>query len=263
MRENDSKALAEKLGVTKPIQVTGDAAFLNPVSSDKRAQELCKVLGVPLTKPLFGVNVTKYLDGWLEADERVNSRDQFLHTLATGILAAQRKVDNAFQPVLFSTHPMDEAFTHELAEKISAPVVTNSVYLSHDIQSIMRRCELFMGMRFHSVVLASAVGAPLVGLIYAPKVRGYMRLLGSERYALELASLTPEMLANTVAAAWANRAEIKQEQQKVVDELKAGARRAATSIRTRYYPNLPAPKVTKASEPQQFPSEWPGAVQNL
>jgi polysaccharide pyruvyl transferase WcaK-like protein len=263
MRENDSKALAEKLGVTKPIQVTGDAAFLNPVSSDKRAQDLCKLLGVPLDKPLLGINVTKYLDGWLEADERVESRDQFLQTLATGIRAAQSKVREMFQPVLFSTHPMDEAFTHELAAKISAPVVTNSVYLSHDIQAIMRRCELFMGMRFHSVVLASAVGCPLVGLIYAPKVRGYMRLLDSEKYALELAALTPENLANTLSLAWENRKDIQKEQQVVVDDLKAGARRAATSIRTRYYPELPAPRSAKNADISQFPTEWPGAVSNL
>ena len=100
----------------------------------------------------------------------------------------------------------------------------------------MARCELFIGMRFHSLVLSSAVYVPIIGLIYAPKVRGYMRLLDCAEYGLELADLTPELLYQKISKAWSDRGELKCQQTVVVDSLKDGARRAAKSVRERYFP---------------------------
>lgn len=236
MRENDSKKLAQEIGVTQPIEVTGDAAFVNKISTPERAEEICREEGIDLDKPIFGINVTKYIDGWLAKDERVSDRSAFLDTLATAINTANESLAGAFQPVLFSTHPMDEAFAYSLGEKIEGKVIHNSKYLSHDIQAVMKRSELFIGMRFHSLVLSSAVEVPIIGLIYAPKVRGYMRLLDCEEYGLELAQLTPGTLADKISTAWEDRVDLKKKQMMIVDDLKAGARRAARTIRERFYP---------------------------
>lgn len=236
MREHDSKKLAEEIGVTKPIQVTGDAAFINPVSSPERGAEIARALGLDYDRPMLGINVTKYMDEWLASGERLRDKSAFLHTLAEGVKDANQKLGGAFQPVIFSTHPMDDETAESLAQLLSTKVVGNSRYLSHDIQAVMQRCELFMGMRFHSVILASAVGTPIVGLIYAPKVRGYMRLLNCEDYSLELAQITPQSLSERIVAGWNEREELRRRQQAVVDELKAGARRAATLLRERYFP---------------------------
>lgn len=242
MRENDSKALARELGVTKDILVTGDAAFINPVNGDDRALVLCKEKAIATDKPLFGVNVTSYIDGWLASDKRLSDKNTFLTTLEEAIRAANEACGNGFQPVFFSTHPMDEAFSQKLADRLNAPLLHNSEYLSHDIQAVMARCELFMGMRFHSLVLASAVGAPLIGLIYAPKVRGYMRLLECEHLGLELVDLTPEGLAKTIEDAWKQRKELKVQQQKIVAELIQGAKNAAKLLRERFFSEAKAPQ---------------------
>ncbi|MCB0334287.1 MAG: polysaccharide pyruvyl transferase family protein, partial [Bdellovibrionales bacterium] len=210
MRENDSKALAEEIGVTKPIEVTGDAAFLNPVSSPERAIEICKEEGISLDRPILGINVTKYIDSWLKPEERISDKSVFLSELAEGLRLFASDEKDPVQFVLFCTQPMDEPFTYELASQIDAKVVHNSKYLSHDIQSVMQRCELLIGMRFHSLVLASAVEAPIVGLIYAPKVRGFMRLLDCEEFGLELGTLSPSILSQTLTKAWNNRQELKR-----------------------------------------------------
>lgn len=233
MREHDSRKLAEEIGVTKPIHVTGDAAFLNLVSSDMRAQEILLENGVSNTIPLFGINVTKYFDAWLESSEKVGNRQEFLQILAKGISAASKKC--GFQPLVFCTQPMDEEVAGQLAKLLNTKVIANSKYLSHDMQAVMRRTELFMGMRFHSVVLASAVESPVIGLIYAPKVRGFMRLLDCQDYALELASLNEENLTTVVQDAWENRFAIRAKQKFIVDKLKAGALQAARQLRSRYF----------------------------
>jgi polysaccharide pyruvyl transferase WcaK-like protein len=235
MREHDSRKLAQEIGVTKPIHVTGDAAFLNKVSSDVRAKEILLENNISSDMPLFGVNVTKYFDAWLEPNERVTNREEFLKTLASGIKAASLR--EKFKPIVFSTQPMDEEVAWQLAKLLGTTVIANSKYLSHDMQAVMRRTELFMGMRFHSVVLASAVETPIIGLIYAPKVRGFMRLLDCENYALELAALNSDNLTNTIEIAWKQRKTIKAKQKIIVDKLKDGAYNAALQLKNRYFGN--------------------------
>jgi polysaccharide pyruvyl transferase WcaK-like protein len=99
MREHDSKALAEQIGVTKPIQVTGDAAFLNYISDKKRAEEVATKEGIDLSKPLLALNVTPYLDSWLEKDQRVSNRSRFLDTIAEGVKEAKKLIAEKNQPV--------------------------------------------------------------------------------------------------------------------------------------------------------------------
>ena len=105
--------------------MTGDAAFLNPVSDSAKARDICEQEGIPLNQPLFGINVTKYVDGWLAADKQVKDRGAFIDTLANGINGARAALEEPYFPVLFSTHPMDEGLIYELAKKIKAPEVHN------------------------------------------------------------------------------------------------------------------------------------------
>jgi polysaccharide pyruvyl transferase WcaK-like protein len=239
MRDHDSKRLAEEIGVKKPIKVTGDAAFLNRVSDDEKA---CKILEQEKIDPknlILGINVTTYLDSWLNKSEKVENRSDFFSELNIGIRNAVSKLSDestaknfngGVQIVIFSASPMDENISHKIARKIGAKVIDNSRYLSHEIQSVMRKCELLVGMRFHSLVLASAVGVPVVGLIYAPKVRGFMRLINCEELGIELANLNSEVLCAKIIEAWNNRASLKVKQQKVISALKLGAEEAAIRV---------------------------------
>lgn len=238
MRENDSKRLCETLGVTKPVHLTGDAAFVNPVSDDARAREILAKEGIDPQIPILGINVTSYLDGWLASNERVSDRTNFITTVAEGVREATRAMQGPCQVVAFSTHPMDLEAVEHLASLTNGKVIHNRDYLSHDIQAVMRHCQLFVGMRFHSLILASAVGAPIVALVYAPKVKGFMRLLQCEDLSMELNKIDVASLAQTIADAWSRRAEIKSRQQAVIDGIKAGARKANRMIIERYYPHL-------------------------
>jgi polysaccharide pyruvyl transferase WcaK-like protein len=236
MRENDSKKLAEEIGVTKPIHVTGDAAFINMVNDDARAQAILEEKQVDLSKPLLGININSYTDSWLSAKDRPAEQKPFAEIIAEGINTAREQLGAAFTPLIFSTHPMDNVIAYDLAKRINAKVIPNSEYLSHDMMAVMRRCQLFLGMRFHSVVLASAVEVPVIGLIYMPKVRGFMRQVDCEKYGIELDNLRSETICEKLVAGWHERHELKQKQKVVVDELKRGARNASAIVRERYFP---------------------------
>lgn len=234
MRERDSEALAREIGVTKPIELTGDAAFINPVSSDEAALKIELDLGIDQNTPVLAINATSYLDSWLKPEERLQAPQRFIAMLAEGIKKARELAAEPFQPLIVCTHPMDEPTCQELARLVGAKVLTNTKYLSHDIQAVLRRCGLLLGMRFHSIVLASAVEIPVVGLVYAPKVRGYLRLLQCEEYALELASLSAETLAQRLASAWDTRRELLARQRPIITELKAGAEHAADLLSEKF-----------------------------
>lgn len=229
MRESDSIKLAEKIGVTVPMEITGDSAFINPVSSRQRAKEIAKSESIDLNKNYMAVNITSYIDSWLENSQRVGDKDAFLEELANGILDAKAKA--GFEPLLFSTQPMDEEYVYRFAKRIDAKVIDNSKYLSHDIQAMMRECELLVGMRFHSIVLAAAVDVPIVGLIYAPKVRSFMRDVDCVEFGLELADITAEHLSERLVTAWNGREELLHKQKPIVERFTTGAKRAAKLLR--------------------------------
>jgi polysaccharide pyruvyl transferase WcaK-like protein len=235
MRERDSEKLTQDIGVTKPVELTGDAAFINPVSEDSVAVSVVRELGLDPEKPMMAINATAYLDTWLNPNERLSDPKGLLKTIAAGVKHAQERVTDKFQPLIVCTHPMDEATCRELAAMCDGRVLTNSTYLSHDIQAVIRRCGILVGMRFHSIVLASSVETPVVGLIYAPKVRGYLKLLRCEEYSLELASLTPEYLGNKLAEAWNARKELQERQRPIIGDLKEGAEHAADLLCSKYF----------------------------
>ncbi|MCB0309989.1 MAG: polysaccharide pyruvyl transferase family protein, partial [Bdellovibrionales bacterium] len=223
LRERESEAVAKALGVSKPIVVSGDAAFLNPVSSPQRAKEILNEEGCGIETPKMGINITSYMDTWLNQGERVSGKEAFLELLATGIDSARKELAEPFEPIVFCTQPMDEDLCRAFAQRISARVISNTKYLSHDIQAVMRECGLLMGMRFHSLVLASAVNVPVIGLIYAPKVRGYLQFMNCKEYGLELAQITSEGLRETLKRAWQERAQLWERQKPYVDQQRANA----------------------------------------
>lgn len=237
MRERDSEKLTKDIGVTQPVELTGDAAFINPVSDDKVAVSIMREIGLDPEKPTMAINATAYLDTWLNPNERLQDPKGLLKTIAEGVKQAQAKVADKFQPMILCTHPMDEATCRELAAMCDGKVLTNSTYLSHDIQAVIRRCGILVGMRFHSIVLASSVETPVVGLIYAPKVRGYLRLLECEDYSLELASLTPTLLGDKLTEAWNARKALQERQRPIIGDLKEGAEHAADLLCSRYFGN--------------------------
>jgi polysaccharide pyruvyl transferase WcaK-like protein len=240
MRELESKAVAERIGVTRPIQVSGDIAFINPVNSLKRGAEVLVEAGINPELPILGINVTPYIDDWLSADRKLADRSKFLSTVAEGVQQFKASLNKAqgndtTQIVLFSCSPMDEEYSRSLASMINGVVIDNSTYLSHDIQAAMKHCRILVGMRFHSLVLASSVEVPIVGLIYAPKVRDYFAYLESKDFSLELNELTPDSLAETIERAWKGAEELQAKQQNLVRILRQRARESVTQLVARYF----------------------------
>jgi polysaccharide pyruvyl transferase WcaK-like protein len=249
-REKESERLARDIGVHRPIEVTGDAAFINPVASDERAIAILGGLHIAPGAPLLALNVTAYMDQWLPPDERLTGQADLIPIVARAVNQARERVHGGFTPLLVATHPMDEAVCRRLAGLVDGKVLCGFSLVSHEVQAVLRRCGLLVGMRFHSLVLASSVETPVMALVYAPKVRGYMQLLECEDVSLELASLQSGTLAEAITRAWEGREQLRKRQVPVIRGLKAGAERAADVVAKRYFAGalkVPTPRCESPS----------------
>lgn len=90
-----------------------------------------------------------------------------------------------------------------------------------EILHTMGQCDGFMGMRFHSLVLALLAQVPLYGLSYDPKVESLLQTLKQPGCSIgSVASLSPEALAQALAHA----------PSPVLEDLQAQARRNVTRL---------------------------------
>ena len=99
---------------------------------------------------------------------------------------------------------------------------------------VLGALDLLVGMRLHSLILAAAVGTPCIGLAYAPKVRGFMTLLGQPELTQELAELTCEALLAKIESVLDDRDSVQRALATRVGELKAQAEAGFLEFAERY-----------------------------
>ena len=246
LRDGDSLDLAKEIGVTQEMILTADVAPINPVSDDTVADEILASFGIPNEQKLLGINITRYLDEWLyDEDKKLNDKQALIIEIADSVKLANEKLGNEFKPLVFSTQPMDDDVCNKLADLLDTKLVTNSIWLSHDIQAVMKRCKLFMGMRVHSLYLSSAVGCPILGMIYAPKVRSYLKQLKTSELGTELVDIEKHSFSDYLVKCWQEKTNIQTKQQKIVEEIKYQGKRTVKLLVERFYSDTSAAKVEK------------------
>jgi polysaccharide pyruvyl transferase WcaK-like protein len=250
VREQDSYNLFKEIGVTSDMRITADSVFTNWSASEERIWEIIGKHG--LTEEMkagnvLGFNVTRYVDDWLKKSEKVASRESLIPILAKALV--RLKVEKNIVPVICITQVMDAEYGEALRKEIEVgysyaqqkpdgwkPIlISNIEYSNHELLGVFSKCGLFAGMRLHSLIIACRATAPIVALVYAPKVRSFIRQLTTPELGLELADLTAESLFNDLAKAWESRAQIKEKQQVVARELEKLADSAAEIVKEKYY----------------------------
>ena len=199
-RDQDSVDLFREVGVTKQIYTMGDAVFAGWKCSEERTAEILAGAGINTAADenrLLGLNVTRYIDAWLSAQEKVTGgKEMFLDQLAEAI--AKVIVNKNAQLVMFTTQVMDFDFADSLKERISTRIkqlsadadlkiahLSNRDLSNHELMGVASKIRLFVGMRLHSLIISAQSGTPVVGLCYAPKVKSFLRQLQTPELAVD------------------------------------------------------------------------------
>ena len=164
LRDENSLKEAESMGVTVQKFVTADPALsMNGVNS-KNAMNLLKEEGIPQNEKLLGISVRE----WKECDDTFWTS----FTNQTDEICQKYGLTPMFIPL---KKPEDEEFSCKLQEKLKTKsYVLKNTYTSEEIVGIFGVCELIIGMRLHSLIYASAVTTPAIGISYDPKVSGFV-----------------------------------------------------------------------------------------
>lgn len=173
LRDPQSAKELEDMGVHHPeVRLTADPALLlEPASAGKIDSFMLSASMNPQGKYAMFV-----LRPWKGVEDKL----EILAKEAEELFATC-----GLTPVFFALEPnRDLAISRRMAELVSCPChVIPAPQDGHLIVGLMGRMQTVVSMRLHALIFASGLGIPLVGIVYDPKVSGFLDYLGEKRYA--------------------------------------------------------------------------------
>lgn len=167
LRDHASARELERMGVTRPVQVTADPVFhLEPAGPD-RARALLSAAGLPPDRPFTAVSVRDW--------EKVGDFYAQLARLC-GHLRRKHGMEVLF---LLMQPDRDRAATARVRELMEEPsYVLDSAVSPRELMAVLGQARLCLAMRLHTLIFAARMAVPSMGLVYDPKVASYLEELG-------------------------------------------------------------------------------------
>lgn len=170
VRDRRSQQILEESGVQRQILVTADPALLlkpEPIEYQRLRRE-----GFTSRKHIVGMSVREV--GAAAPD----LQEEHYHGLLAN--AADYMIERFDADILFipmEPRTFDLQHSHAVIARMLRPQhasVLQGTYTSGQLLSILRRCELVVGMRLHFLIFSAIQGVPFVALPYSPKVAGFL-----------------------------------------------------------------------------------------
>ncbi len=164
LRDDSALKVLEDIGVTKPKTVlTADPVFNLEISDN--GGELLKRLGIK--KPCIGISVRPWKT--LPPD--------FADIMAEFSDYAYERY--GLEPLLIPMQPKkDLAISEQIAARAKhKPAVFKDKCEVSDMLSLVRETDVCVCMRLHMLIYAAAGSVPPIGLVYDPKISGFMNYM--------------------------------------------------------------------------------------
>lgn len=95
-----------------------------------------------------------------------------------------------------------------------------------DVLAIIQKAELVVGMRLHTLIYAASCAVAAIGLVYDPKVKGFLDYVGQKLY-VDTDGFSAGQLTAAVEQYFENRDELRQSMRQNSKKLKEKARQNA------------------------------------
>jgi polysaccharide pyruvyl transferase CsaB len=183
LRETGSVDELRAMGVNRPeIRVTADPALLLDPARPESVDGYLTTHGLDVSGK-YAMFVLRPWPGFEKKVEDIAAAAETLHRT------------HGLTPVFLALEPgKDLEVSRIVAGKIQCPHhVLAAPDDGHMIVGLMGRMQVVISMRLHALIFASGQGTPLVGIVYDPKVSGFLNYLEQKRY-VDLADVTQECL---------------------------------------------------------------------
>ena len=169
LREPDSLEELRGMGVCKPeMRVTSDPALGLTLCPEEKTAELLAKLGCQQPPVIIS------LRSWKNCDEKICTEVKKY--------MIEMRSRYGFKSLLLPMQPSRDTDLCRRAAKGTDAVVLEDSLTVEQVLGLMSKSAAVVGMRLHALIYATAAGAAPVGIVYDPKVQGYLRHLGLESY---------------------------------------------------------------------------------
>ncbi len=194
----DAEALSEikKLGVKNPnVHVTSDAVFSLKTKAGDDA--IFKRQGLQKNQRYIIISIRKWR----------TLPSGFEQTIADFADYMKTEYD---REVLFV--PMQPIYDIDICKRIIARMKNKGILVGSDfsvseLMQLIKRSDFVLSMRLHMIVYAAKVGTPAIGLVYDPKVKGAMDMLGQTLY-MDVAKTELDTLKSFTKTVYSDREKI-------------------------------------------------------
>ena len=97
--------------------------------------------------------------------------------------------------------------------------VIDKEYPANVLMGIIKNCRLILGMRLHSLIYATAVSVPVIGLVYDPKISGFLNYVNQSR-TTKVYNVDENLINEYIDEIISTEDKIKQELKESTEKLK-------------------------------------------
>lgn len=259
LRDRPSAQLLESLDVPHaPPHFAADCALSTTPAPEAQINRVVHRLGLfEHGGGTIAFNVNSYLDVFLNAEGRHRDVPALLGELARSIDAIVGALDVAV--LLIVTQVMDlkvaEPLHRRLARQDRVKLICNREHDYDELSGVMARCELLVGMRTHSLILAASVGTPVVGIVSYPKTVGFMQSIEQDRWLIGFDELNAATLTQRVREAYDHRHQTREALRRIIPREKRRAAHGADLLHEHLNDKAPATPDARPATDDADPTE--------
>lgn len=215
------------------IDRAADIAFLFQADPPERGRELLESLSPALgRKPLIGIvpNMRIY-----ERASQQGLSNRYIDLLETTVHHCLDALgcDVVLMPHEIKTHAdhiPDDRFlcdlVHRRVNRAESAFCMLADYSAEELKSVIGRCDLVIGSRFHSLVAALSQCVPALALGWSHKYSELMHEVGLGEYTIEFSDFEMDRWLSMLDQAWSSREQSRAVLARHVPDLQASASRA-------------------------------------
>ena len=212
LRDELSLEELKRLNVSKPpIHITADPAITLEAEDSGSISEILKNHGINEEHQNKFIGIS--LRSWNKNDPDMEEK------IAKIIERAYKKY--GLIPLFL---PMKQSDDLPLCRKIMNMVnipsyVIDKEYPANVLMGIIKNCRLILGMRLHSLIYATAVSVPVIGLVYDPKISGFLNYVNQSR-TTKVYNVDENLINEYIDEIISTEDKIKQELKESTEKLK-------------------------------------------
>ncbi len=236
VRDKESVALLTSMDIRhNNIRVCADCALNTLLPTPKRIEEIKKNESILNEKDRYmSFNINAYIDLFVRGNKMGIGTSRFVSVIAETMDKIVEVMDKKI--VFVITQVMDikiaEMVLSRMKQRQGVTLVTNKTYTHNELAGILSQVEMHVGMRTHSIILATSSCTPSIGIVYRPKNRGYLNTIEQRDMIVEMDDrFTTSNLFNLIQKVWTQRKTIRENLKPIMDREKNKAKESAKYLR--------------------------------